>query len=231
MTIQRYHNEWRQGISRLARDQAWDKTRGYCRSVTGESLWHMVASLPFEGGTIYLGPGRYNIMDTLTLNRSNVQIIGNRDAIIDVGGDFIVLAGDDMTIEGVTFVVEDAASPTNVDILRLTGERCQIKNCFMDQITDRGISMQGKRSLVQGCTWTGTATDNLIHAENACVGPRILGNDMDGNRAATDIITVDGTAGSDCTYVIIDDNWVQGGIAYPNADTQYGENQGSAHPA
>lgn len=89
---------------------------------TGNGITAALAALPAAGGTILIRKGTYTLAAALTLNRSNVRLIGEgagSTIIIGPTGANLMNIGDGITlrsniqIEGITFSDGDATTPVN----------------------------------------------------------------------------------------------------------------------
>ena len=191
----------------------------------GDLLHDLVAKLPADGGTIRLGPGRYYLQADLTIDRPDVEIVGNREAIIDVGIHTLTMGFTGSGIRGCS--VRGVAGHTAYLVV-LGSTNCYLDHCYLPGVVDRQVRMDGNRTRVESCTWPDVGTDTLIYGVRGNRGITIRNNNMDGAAdRALDLIFVENptdNGGATATFVLIDNNWTESRITYPVAQTTYGDN-------
>ncbi len=93
----------------------------------GAMIQAAITALPASGGTILIRKGTYTLTTSLTLNRSDIRLLGEGVGSTVIGGptgaDNLMDVGDGVTlrsniqIEGITFIDNEPALPTNGGII------------------------------------------------------------------------------------------------------------------
>jgi len=211
-------------VGDLSREAKAYLDRAGPRSMEGDLLRELIADIPYGGGTLHLGPGYYRVVSGYDIDVDNLEIVGCREAIIDMTLATMTISGNHTGIRGCTITADSATST----LMALTGEGSYLEDCWFDGVVERRVELDAKYVRVENCKWTSTGTATLIYGYAGHKGYCICGNRMDADGArGLDLIFVENptdNGGATATLVLIDNNWTDSRITYPVAQTAYGDN-------
>ena len=103
-----------------------------------------IDSLPDTGGRIQLKDGTYTLTSTITINKSNVRIIGSgKSTIIETAADIIMFFANTQTDISISYMLikgtNNVADVNNAGILFVTCNRMLVENCWIENTGRNGI--------------------------------------------------------------------------------------------
>lgn len=191
------------------------------------SIAAALANGPRGEHCLLLGAGTWNINGTVTISQSDVTIRGfgvetKLQLQRGVNAALLVVTGDNVTIEDITFLTESGTGASPEYAISVTGNNCTIRNCTFDGFY-RTITATGNlRMMVTGNRFKSQSTSPVIDMNNTDYSV-VSGNIIETNAAGNEI-----DLDASCQYNSIFGNVAVGGALYMPSATAHAANNPAA---